>query len=424
MKKSLSLMLIFVLLLLPACGTNDRSGTENGNAESDERVTVKLAVWASGAADNFAKGAEEFNKRQNKINFVIDMQTSYTEYLGAKVASNDLPDLFFLNPYSEVQQFARNGKILDLSDRKFNDHLYDSMKASGTYEGKMYALPMVLEMLGIYYNQDLFKEAGIEKVPETFDEMKEAVDKLNAKNITPFAATFKDSWTLMHMLSTLQGAILGDDMDDWIADMNAGKGTYDVEGSNRVYEFLDLIKENSGKNYMDADSTTGFNTLANGEAAMLLSGEFALLNLSSINPDLPVGLFAVPVTDNSADAKLDVDVGISIAVNKDSKNLEAALEVLDYISDNNDKNGWFHLVSDSLGSPPPAMPFEMTKEYPYFKDYTNYMNAGKVRGWNYLQLPSGFGGTAGETIQGYMMNGLDSKQTMQALDNGVKELLQ
>ena len=42
---------------------------------------------------------------------------------------------------------------------------------------------------------------------------------------------------------------------------------------------------------MDADSTSGFNAFASGEAAMIVTGEFSLLNAQSINPDLQVGLF-------------------------------------------------------------------------------------------------------------------------------------
>lgn len=95
------------LMMTVAMGTVMISGATVVKADSDEKETVKLAVWSSGAADNFQKGADEFNKRQDKINFVVEMQSGdYSQYLGAKVASNDLPDMFFLNPYSQVQQQA------------------------------------------------------------------------------------------------------------------------------------------------------------------------------------------------------------------------------------------------------------------------------------------------------------------------------
>ena len=51
--------------------------------------------------------------------------------------------------------------------------IYDSVKDACSYDGKIYAYPMVLEMLGVYYNQELFEKAGITEVPKTFSQMKE-----------------------------------------------------------------------------------------------------------------------------------------------------------------------------------------------------------------------------------------------------------
>ena len=157
---------------------------------------------------------------------------------------------------------------------------------------------------------------------------------------------------------------------------------------------------------------------------MLLSGEFSLLNMASINPDLPVGLFALPMTDNAADTKLDVDTGICVAVNKDSEQLDEALEVLNYISDNNDENGWMFYTANSLGAAPAAMEYNMTTEYQYYNDYMKYMKEKKTRPWCYLQLPSGAGGILGEAVQGYMMGSSDTDQTIAELDEDVKGLIQ
>lgn len=65
--------------------------------------------------------------------------------------------------------------------------------------------------------------------------------------------------------------------------MNAGKGSFRNDNSSLEFEFMDMMKENSGGNYMDADSTSGFNAFASGEAAMIVTGEFSLLNAQSIN---------------------------------------------------------------------------------------------------------------------------------------------
>ena len=412
------------LMMTVAMGTVMISGATVVKADSDEKETVKLAVWSSGAADNFQKGADEFNKRQDKINFVVEMQSGdYSQYLGAKVASNDLPDMFFLNPYAQVQQFAATDRIVDLSEEGFATKIYDSVKDACSYDGKIYAYPMAVEMLGVYYNQELFEKAGITEVPKTFSQMKEVCEKLQASGITPFAATYKDAWTLNHLFSCLQGAAVGD-YESWVADMNAGKGSFRNDNSSLEFEFMDMMKENSGGNYMDADSTSGFNAFASGEAAMIVTGEFSLLNAQSINPDLQVGLFGVPLTENEEDAKLDVDVGICIAVNQNTPHLDAVREVLNYLSDNTDENGWMHYSADSMGAAPPAMDFAMSTEYQYFEDYMNYMSNNQTKPWVYSQLESGAGDMIGPVIQGYFAGTTDMDTTLDQLDSKFSELLE
>lgn len=389
-----------------------------------EKTTVKMAVWSSGAAENFQRGADAFNARQDNIEFVVEMQTGdYNQYLGAKVASDDLPDMFFLNPYSQIQQFAENDRIMALDDQSFSNKIFDSVKDACSYNGKIYAYPMCLEMLGVYYNQDLFEKAGITEIPKTFSQLEAICQKLQDNNITPFAATYKDAWTLNHMFSCIQGTAVGD-YNQWITDMNQGEGSFKNENSDQEFNFMDLMKENSGSNYMDADSTSGFNAFAAGEAAMIVTGEFSLLNASSINPDLKVGLFGVPLTENEADAKLDVDVGICVVVNKNTPNPEAVMEVLDYMSDNQDREGWMHYTADVMGSAPPAMEFSMENSYPYFEDYLKYMNDDQTKPWVYLQLTSGANDIIGPAIQGYFAGTTDKENTLKELDSQFANLLE
>lgn len=425
-RRMVAVMMASIMALgLAACGGgNTASEKEESKDKNGEKTVVKLVVWASGAAENFQKGADEFNKRQDKIDFQVEMQTGdYNQYLGAKVASDDLPDMFFLNPYTQVQQFAENDRILELSDREFNSKVYDSSKEACTYDGKVYAYPMCQEMLGIYYNQELFEQVGITEIPKTFSQLEEACDKLQKNNITPFAATYKDGWTLNHLFSCLQGNTLKDG-NAWVEEMNKGEGSFKNDKSEEVFRFIDLMKNNSGSNYMDADSTAGFNAFASGEAAMIASGEFSLLNANSVNPDLKVGLFGIPTTDNEEDAKLDVDVGICIAVNKNTPHLEETLEVLDYISDNTDEKGWMHYTSDSIGAAPPAMEFEMKTEAPYYLDYVNYMKSGNIKPWIYLQLVAGTQDIVGPAIQGYFAGSTDMGVTLETMDTQYKDLLE
>ena len=73
-----------------------------------------------------------------------------------------------------------------------------------------------------------------------------------------------------------------------------------MDGIDEVFAFLDIMKQYSGSNMMDQDSTSGFNALANGQAAMLLSGEFSLSTVAHADPVQDIGCFAVPVSNDAS----------------------------------------------------------------------------------------------------------------------------
>lgn len=410
-------------------GTNNSSNTESADNDIEtnsatERKEVSMVIFSGGGQDTFDKAAEEFNSRQDKIKLSIQPATGdYNQFLGARTASGDLPDMFWLSPYAQVQQFANNDLLMDLSDQPFVDEIYDYAMDSCTYDGKVYAYPLRQEFLGIFYNKDLFSQAGIEEVPKTFTDFKAACEKLDAAGITPLSATYKDDWTLNHAFSCLEGATVGDDYKTWLEGMNTGSGTFETGKSGYVFDFMDLMKEYSGKNFMDADSTAGFSAFASGDTAMLFSGEFSLLNIPDINPDLPVGLFAVPATDDPADAKLDVDVGVTCVISKDTKNPEACLEVLSYLSDSSDDNGWFNATNNAMGEAVPCMPWEGTYTADYMDDYRSYMESDNTRPWIYQQLPAGSNTEIGKIIQGYFANTIEKEQVIPELDKQIGGLV-
>lgn len=399
----------------------------SGSSDVVDPVEIKMAAWNSSAGPIYEEAAEKFNERQDKIHFTVEMQPGdYSQYLGAKTVSNDLPDLFFLSPYSQVSDFAENGRILDLSDQPFVSRIYENTKASVTHDDKIYAYPMNQEFWGVFYNIDLFEKAGITKIPETFSELKTVCEELQAQGITPFAATYKDSWTTEQIFTALFAQNMGSNLNEWTQKMNNGEESFQQEGVERVFAFLDLMKEYSGKNIMDADSTAGYNSFANGDAAMIFLGQFALRSAQKVNPEIKVGMFAAPISENPGEAKVISNVAITIAVNKNSEHLEEALEVLDFLSDNTDTDGWISTVFDSYGSPMPCMDFDIKniKDESYYISASEAINNGDILKRFVTELPTGITTDIGNIIQGYFTDTETPETVIQKLDETMANYLQ
>jgi len=115
----------------------------------------------------------------------------YVSKVGAAAGSGDLPDLFAAD-IVYVPNWAKSGLFADLTDSiaalPYADKINQAHLAAGTYDKKKYVLPFVLDLSVMFWNKDLYKEAGLdpEKGPTTLAEFKEqalAVQKLNKPGV-------------------------------------------------------------------------------------------------------------------------------------------------------------------------------------------------------------------------------------------------
>lgn len=109
--------------------------------------------------------------------------------LSVGTAADTLPDLVLIDncdcvAYSAMGIFADLTDVL--SDNEDLKTYYEQIRATTMYDGRMYAVPMVSNNQGIWYNKDMFAEAGITKLPETYDEIREAAKKLTKDGVYGF----------------------------------------------------------------------------------------------------------------------------------------------------------------------------------------------------------------------------------------------
>lgn len=391
---------------------------------ADDKTKIEMTVWSGEWGDQLDRIMENFNSTHDDIELNITMQSGdYSDFLGTAAATNDWPDIYILTPWTQVQTFAETGRIAEIGDLDFVDKVYPTALEAGMYDGKVYAYPANTEYLGVFYNKAMFADAGIESIPTTRDEFADACAKLEEAGIAPIASNFKESWTLKHLFSVMMSNVVQDDMSGFLDSLNSGEGTFGVDGIEDVFAIADIIKQYSGSNKMDCDSTSGFNALANSEAAMLLTGEFSQNVVSSMDNPPDIGYFALPVSNDAARNKAAVDVGIVYAVSAFTENMDACKEVINYLSDPDDEDGYFSIVCEKAGSAPPAMAWDGGVSNSSSEDYAEYANAGNIIPWVYQQYVNGFDVISGDIFQGYMSDAYSSDQVIEMLDEAYLEYL-
>ena len=189
MKRSLFFVLILALLLSTALvSAQDEEVTLRWRTRPDNQAEIDVYSAASEAIDADWEGvALEYEPGGSE-------SASYQDVLVTELEAGTAPDVFWI-PGTDVARFADLGLILDLDDLASADENYS---ADDFYAGPMgflttalpgaedqdvlWGLPRDVSAFGIYYNADLFDEAGLD-YPETgwtWDEFETAAAEITA----------------------------------------------------------------------------------------------------------------------------------------------------------------------------------------------------------------------------------------------------
>lgn len=330
MKKLLSLLLCAVLLLalLSACGGTastpesdapaSPSGEEPAPESSAEPVTIHLFHQKQEAQETFAKIIEEFNAEYPYITIEQEIVTNDpSSILKARLSVDEVPDIF--QGALDTMDIAQGGYILDLAGEPFLDNITDGALNDSSFtdsEGHTWAMPVDGSCEGIFYNKDIFAEYGLTP-PTTISEFDALIATLEANGVTPFALGFKDSWTIKPItLVAASPAVYGLD-SNWNEKKTDGEVSFaGSEAWATTFEMLMKVYEHGNTDTaFDTDYNTACAMVANGEAAMMVQGLWALEPIKSINPDVNLGMMAMPISENPEETKLFQfpDFGLSIS---------------------------------------------------------------------------------------------------------------
>lgn len=187
--RSLAGVLVATLTLgAAACGGEEPSGTgavEAGPTGIDDGS--ELTLWTRAPLEKQAKLlVDAYNAgHQNTVKLTVVPNDDYVAKVGAAAGSGGLPDLFAAD-IVYVPNWAKQGLFQDLSANinglGFKDSINKGHLSAGTLDGKEYVLPFVLDLSMLFWNKQLFKDAGLdpEKAPATLDEYAAAAKAVQA----------------------------------------------------------------------------------------------------------------------------------------------------------------------------------------------------------------------------------------------------
>lgn len=279
----------------------------------------------------------EYNSSQDDVRVVFDTSSN----LQAGFLRGNPPDLGLLNYNMEMSRFMERGALSDLSDMPEADRILpevqDLVDQYATYPGRTSVLPYSVMAASVIYNVDIFEQQGLE-VPQTWDELIAVCDQLQAAGITPFYGTFKDPWTVAQgwFDYTVGGTV---DVAEFYDEMNE-LGT--EVGPDSPVSFERTLLEPVDRMTMLAETYTnpdaasrgygdGNLAFAQGQAAMYLQGPWAFGEIAKTSPDLKLGTFPLPMTDDPEDLEVRVNIDLAVWIPEASRHQEEARGFLSYL---------------------------------------------------------------------------------------------
>jgi len=153
-------------LALAGCASNGDSttATESTGTSSQDPVTLSMAGWSLDSTPEFQTLADAFHAANPDITIEVNEYKSGDDYdtqMIADLAAGSAPDLYVLKTLKNFFTYQDGGQLLDVSDVAAN---YDSStNGLSTYavDGKTFAVPYRQDSWYLYYDKDLFDQAGV-----------------------------------------------------------------------------------------------------------------------------------------------------------------------------------------------------------------------------------------------------------------------
>ncbi len=329
----LGLFLAFLLLVsvFPVFGA--------GAAEPDEIVLTWPCIWVGqdSKADTIAQIVDSFNEQHaGEIRVEIEPQPDYDGYedtIRTRLAAGQAPDIFTFKLSPTTAAYYSGDLLMDFTDELAagwgNDFNPGNLETS-TVDGKTKSIPYEIGITPIWYNTELFAQAGIDEFPTTMDEFWEAAEKLKAEGIYPTSQMTggTNSWTSMLWYTHLLGSYGGPDVWERAWDCPAfEKAAADLK---RMYS-----DGNTTGDAIGADAGVSGGHYQAGRTAMFINGAWYIGNIRDNAPDVYEVTELAPLPqagDHSGHQVGWLHTNLAAAHTDDPDRREAVIKFLQYLT--------------------------------------------------------------------------------------------
>jgi multiple sugar transport system substrate-binding protein len=346
-------------------------------AHAEDLVMWERSGGNAGMVDRLVEMWNEANP-DRAITLTYIPHAEMVAKLAQAIASGEVPDLMGLD-LIYGPQFEAAGQLVDITDY-FKDDPHLATASPGhmmvaTYEDRLYGVPLYADVSALFYNKDLFRQAGLDpdKPPTSLAEIREYADKITALGgdikgyFLPGSCAGCNIFTVGPLMWA-SGATIEPD-----ADGNPLVG----EGVKEVLQWArDMIA--AGNVHEDARAENGETfhlRFGSGKLGMMGTGNFNITLAREQNPDMDFGIALLPgVEPGSAASFIGGDL---VTIPKGSTRVDDAVDFMRFLlSDEVQVEGYAKLLNLTTRSDMTDNPYFAAE--PLVQDVAQALGVGRT----------------------------------------------
>ncbi len=293
--------------------------------------TLSMWSWRTEDVEAYNEILEAYKAEHPdvSVNFEAFLNTEYNTLVSTSLQAGDAGDVVQTRSYGGVKPWIDGEYLVPLDGQaslaNYEPSVLDAVRSQEN--DQVYGVPFALQTLQMFYNKAIFAELGLSE-PTTWDEFVALNQTLLEAGYIPMATTAKDAWMLPILHSIVGAGTYGG--NTFVDGVLSGETTFEdpafVESIQAVKDLQPFFPPD-----LTAVAYTDAQTLFTTElAAMFPGGSWEGAYFKGQNPDLDLGVFAVPA--KGTDAQLSswfVDGAWAVSTSTDDQ--AAALEFVNWL---------------------------------------------------------------------------------------------
>lgn len=368
-----------------------------GCNKTDEVVTITFLNGKAEVVDWMDQVIADFEVANPNIVVEHEFNSDASSALQVKIASNEIPDITTVYDTGLV----KDGYYYDMSDFAVWDRIDPSIRELCTdpISGNQYRVATNRTMAGLFYNKEIFSEAGIDTPPATWTDFVSDLQAITALGYDGLYMGGSETWMLGHLVEFWAHGMIKQRLGTVnanLAFLNNDETALDFSNVMTVFgnKFMELVNDNLlNSDFITATYDNQLDAFATGDAAVISQGMWALSNILAKNPDMAdnIGFMPYPSMDPTQDPVILSAEDSGYSIMQASEHKDAALTFLNYLWQADLQKDYSELVSS-----PSAFTDVDADWSPIKAEVTAALDAGAHIG--FTPTPSGFGGGEAGTL--------------------------